>query len=83
MTFSLAKSVSVSTVLVSVAIVTFQPAFAETKTKIQPIIQTNYNNINAAFLSKDIKRATAYFTPDYVSISPKGERQGSTFPEGV
>jgi ketosteroid isomerase-like protein len=75
MTFFLTKITSASTVLMSVAIVTFQPAFAETKAKIQPIIQTNYNNINAAFLSKDIKRATAYFTNDYVSINPKGERQ--------
>jgi ketosteroid isomerase-like protein len=59
----------------SVAIVTLQPALAETKSTVQPIIQTSYNNINAAFISKDIKRATAYFTPDYASISPKGERQ--------
>ncbi len=57
------------------AIVTLQPAFAETKSKIQPLIQTNYNNINAAFIRKDIKRATAYFTSDYVSINSKGERQ--------
>jgi ketosteroid isomerase-like protein len=75
MTFFLTKSASLVTVLMSVAIVTLQPAFAETKSKIQPLIQTNYNNINAAFLSKDIKRATAYFTTDYVSINPKGERQ--------
>jgi ketosteroid isomerase-like protein len=75
MTFFLTKSAAVSTALLSVTIATFQPALAETKSKIQPLIQTNYNNINAAFLSKDIKRATAYFTNDYVSISPKGERQ--------
>jgi ketosteroid isomerase-like protein len=75
MTFFPTKSASVSIVLMSVAIGTLQPAFAETKSKIQSIVQTNYNNINAAFLSKDIKRATAYFTIDYVSINPKGERQ--------
>ncbi len=59
----------------SIAIVTLQPAFAETKSTIQPIIQTNYNNINAAFIRKDIKLATTYFTTDYVRIDPKGDRQ--------
>ncbi len=64
-----------STALLSVAIYTLQPAIAETKSTIQPLIQNNYNNINAAFVRKDIKRATAYFTTDYVSINSKGEKQ--------
>ena len=54
---------------------TIHPAFAETKSTIQPIIQTSYDRINAAFVRKDIKAATAYFTPDYVSINQKGETQ--------
>jgi ketosteroid isomerase-like protein len=59
----------------SVAIVTIQPAFAQTKSILQPTIQTSYNKIGAAFIRKDIKGATAYFTPDYVNISTKGEKQ--------
>ena len=74
MIFSLGKGASLSTVLLSVAVVTLQPAFAETKSTIQPVIQTSYNNINAAFIRKDIKRATAYFTTDYVNINSKGEK---------
>ena len=59
----------------SVAIVTIVPAHAEINSKLQPTIQTNYDRINAAFIRKDIKGATALFTPDYVSISPEGEKQ--------
>jgi ketosteroid isomerase-like protein len=75
MIHSFTKNAVLATVIGSVAIVTFQPAVAQTKSKIQPVIQTSYNQINAAFIRKDIKGATAYFTPDYVSINPKGEKQ--------
>ncbi len=60
--------------LISVAIVMLQPAFAQTKSTLQPLIQTNYNIINSAFIRKDIKQATSYFTTDYVNINAKGER---------
>ena len=33
------------------------------------------NQINAAFVRKDITGATALFTPDYVSINPEGGKQ--------
>ncbi len=69
------KSALLSTTLLSAAIVTLQPVNAETNAKIKAIVQTNYNQINAAFVRKDIKGATAYFTSDYVSISPEGEKQ--------
>jgi ketosteroid isomerase-like protein len=75
MIFAIAKHVFVPTALISVAIVTIAPAFAENKAKIQPVIQTNYNQINAAFVRKDIASATALFTPDYVSINPEGQKQ--------
>ena len=65
----------IAAALGSVAIVTIHPVFAETKSTIQPIIQTSYDRINAAFVRKDIKAATAYFTPDYTSINEKGETQ--------
>lgn len=66
---------NISTLLLSVAITTIQPAIAVTKATVQPLIQNNYNSINAAFLRKDINLATSYFTPDYISINPKGEHQ--------
>jgi ketosteroid isomerase-like protein len=75
MIFSPDKCALLSSAVISVAIVTLHPAHAETNAKIQAIVQTNYNQINAAFVRKDIKGATAYFTPDYVSISPEGEKQ--------
>jgi ketosteroid isomerase-like protein len=75
MIYSFTKNTLLAAAIGSVAIVTLQPAFAQTQSKIQPVIQTNYNSINAAFIRKDIKGATAYFTPDYVNISPKGEKQ--------
>ena len=75
MTYSFTKNTLLAAVIGSVAIATLQPAFAQTQSKIQPVIQTNYNSINAAFVRKDIKGATAYFSSDYVSISPKGEKQ--------
>jgi ketosteroid isomerase-like protein len=75
MIFSLTKYLGLTTALISVAIVAIAPAFAETNSKIQPVIQTNYNQINAAFVRKDIKGATALFTPDYVSINPEGEKK--------
>lgn len=75
MIHSFTRNALLATAIGSVAIVTFQPAVAQPKSKIQPVIQTSYNQINAAFIRKDIKGATAYFTPDYVSINPKGEKQ--------
>lgn len=75
MTFSSTINTFLSTALMSVAIVTIVPAHAEINSKLQPTIQTNYDRINAAFIRKDIKGATALFTPDYVSISPEGEKQ--------
>jgi Domain of unknown function (DUF4440) len=75
MTFSLFKRAIIPTALISVSIVTIIPASAEINAKIQPVIQTNYNQINAAFVRKDIIGATALFTPDYVSINPEGEKQ--------
>jgi hypothetical protein len=75
MIFLSAKNTTLVTVLMSVAIMTIQPGYAESNAKIQPAIQTNYDRINAAFLRKDIKEATALFTTDYVSISPEGKKQ--------
>jgi ketosteroid isomerase-like protein len=75
MIFFSTKSAFLSTALISVAIVTIAPVYAENNPKIQPTIQTNYDRINAAFVRKDIKGATALFTPDYVSISPEGAKQ--------
>jgi hypothetical protein len=69
------KNAILSTALMSVAIVTIAPVNAEINSKIQPVIQTSYDRINAAFVRKDIKGATALFTMDYVSISPEGEKQ--------
>ena len=69
------KNVILSTAWISVAIVTVLPAFAEINPKVQPVIQTNYNQINAAFIRKDIKGATALFTPDYMLINPEGKKQ--------
>jgi hypothetical protein len=70
---SFARNALLSTALISVAIGTIYPVQAENSATIQPAIQTNYNKINAAFVRKDIKGATALFTPDYVSISPEGD----------
>jgi ketosteroid isomerase-like protein len=75
MMFSSTKNTLCSLGLISVAIATLQPAYAENKAALLPIIQGNYNQINAAFIRKDVKGATAYFTPDYVSINKKGEKQ--------
>jgi hypothetical protein len=75
MNFFSFKNTILSTALMSVAIVTMQPGYAETSSKIQPTIQTNYNQINAAFVRHDITGATALFTPDYVSINPEGAKQ--------
>jgi hypothetical protein len=66
------------TALAAVAIVAMAPAHADSNSQIQPTIQTNYDRINAAFIRKDIKGATALFTPDYVSINPEGEKQNLT-----
>lgn len=73
--FSSTKNTLCSLALCSVAIATLQPAYAESKAALLPIIQGNYDRINAAFVRKDIKGATAYFTPDYVGINKKGEKQ--------
>ncbi len=75
MIFSITRSSLISTALLAVAIVTIAPVNADDRAKVQPVIQTNYNQINAAFVRKDIKGATALFTPDYVSINPEGEKQ--------
>jgi ketosteroid isomerase-like protein len=75
MMFSSTKNTLSSLAILSVAIATLQPAYAENKAALLPIIQGNYNQINAAFIRKDVKGATAYFTPDYVSINKKGEKQ--------
>jgi ketosteroid isomerase-like protein len=75
MIFSSAKNTLCSVALISVAIATLQPAFAENKAALLPIIQGNYARINAAFVRKDVKGATAYFTPDYISINQKGEKK--------
>ena len=75
MTLFSGRSTILSTVFMSVAIAAVQSAHAETNSKIQPTIQTNYNQINAAFVRRDIKGATALFTPDYVSINPEGGKQ--------
>ncbi len=72
------KSSSILTALLVVGIVTIAPVQADTNSKVQPIIQTNYNQINAAFIRKDIKGATALFTADYISINPEGEKQTLT-----
>lgn len=61
--------------MISAAIVTIQPINAETSVRLKVLVQTNYDRINAAFIRKDIKGATALFTPDYVSISPEGQKQ--------
>jgi hypothetical protein len=75
MIFSSTKSAILPAALISVAIITIVPTYAEINPKIQPTIQTNYDRINAAFLRKDIKGATVLFAPDYVSISPEGKKQ--------
>jgi SnoaL-like domain len=75
MVFVAPKYTILSTVLMSVAIVTIQPGYAEINAKIQPTIQTNYNQINAAFVRRDIKGATALFTPDYVNTNTDGQKQ--------
>jgi ketosteroid isomerase-like protein len=75
MSLSTLRNSLVSAIALSIAIVTISPAHADNNSKIQPTIQTNYDRINAAFVRKDIQGATALFTPDYVSISPKGEKQ--------
>lgn len=78
MILSITKNALLSTALIAVAIVTIHPVRAENNATIQPAIQTNYNKINAAFVRKDIKGATALFTPDYVSISPEGDKKTLT-----
>jgi ketosteroid isomerase-like protein len=72
---SATKEAILSAILMSVTIATIQPGHAGITSKIQPIIQTSYDQINAAFLRKDIQGATALFAPDYVSISPEGEKK--------
>ncbi len=78
MTLFSSRSTILSTVFMSVAIAAVQSVHAEINSKIQPTIQTNYNQINAAFVRRDIKGATALFTPDYVSINPEGGKQNLT-----
>lgn len=78
MVVSFTRGSLVSIALISMAIVAIAPAQADINSKVQPIIQTNYNRINAAFIRKDIKGATALFTQDYVIINPEGEKQTLT-----
>ena len=78
MVVSFTRGSLVSIALISVAIVAIAPAQADINSNVQPIIQTNYNRINAAFIRKDIKGATALFTRDYVIINPEGEKQTLT-----
>lgn len=75
MIFSVGKSTLLATVFMSVATVTISSVHAETSAKIQPTIQTNYNKINAAFVRRDIKGATALFTPDYTNTNSEGKKQ--------
>jgi ketosteroid isomerase-like protein len=75
MMFSSTKNTLCSIALFSVAVATLQPAYAVNTSALLPIIQGNYDRINAAFIRKDVQGATAYFTPDYVSINKKGEKQ--------
>ncbi len=75
MIYSFTRNALLATAIGSMSLGTLQPVIAQTKSTIQPVIQTNYNKINAAFVRKDIKGATAYFTPDYVNINSKGEKQ--------
>ncbi len=75
MMFSSIKNTLYSIGLFSVSIATLQPVYAVSASALLPIIQGNYNQINAAFIRKDVQGATAYFTPDYVSINKKGEKQ--------
>lgn len=75
MIFSTRRNSIISGALISVAIATIQPVFAQINSSVQPAIQNNYNKITAAFVRKDIQRATALFTPDYMSIDPEGKQQ--------
>jgi hypothetical protein len=72
------KSSATLTALISVAILAVTPAQADINSNVQPIIQTNYDRINAAFIRKDIKGATALFTTDYITINPEGGQQTLT-----
>jgi hypothetical protein len=78
MVLSFTRGSLISTALISMAIVAIAPAQADMNSKVQPIIQTNYDRINAAFIRKDIKGATALFTQDYVSINPEGGKKTLT-----
>jgi ketosteroid isomerase-like protein len=75
MIFSLTRNTLIATTLFSSAAISFQSALATTQTSLQPVIQERYDRINAAFIRKDVNAATAEFAPDFVNITPKGEKQ--------
>jgi ketosteroid isomerase-like protein len=75
MIFSLTRNTVLATTIFSSALISFPSVQAKTQTSIQPIIQERYDRINAAFIRKDINAATADFTPDFVNITPDGEKQ--------
>lgn len=75
MNFSTRRNSIIHSALIAGSVVAIQPVFAQVNASIKPAIQTNYDRINAAFIRKDIKEATALFTPDYVSIDPEGKKQ--------
>ncbi len=75
MIFASARNALISTALISTPMITIVPVHAENNSKTRTKIQTNYDQINAAFVRTDIQGATALFTQDYVSISPDGQKQ--------
>jgi hypothetical protein len=75
MIFSATKNTLLSTALLSTIAMPHYSTGAMTGSSIQPIIQQQYDRINAAFIRKDIQAATANFTADYISINTKGEKQ--------
>jgi ketosteroid isomerase-like protein len=75
MIFSRSKYTPIATAIFSAVLISAPSVLATTQASIQPAIQERYDRINAAFIRKDINAATAYFSPDYISISTKGEKQ--------
>jgi ketosteroid isomerase-like protein len=70
------RQVLVATAIASVTLIGVVSVQADTNsTKVRSIVQGNYDKINAAFIKQDLDTVTSYFTPDYISINDKGERQ--------
>jgi ketosteroid isomerase-like protein len=67
------RTLQVLTVAALTAVVPALTASALQSSSPKAEIQSNYNNIAAAFKRKDLNSATRYFTDDYVSIDDKGE----------